>query len=259
MSLLIEPMIYFNKNDNEVWKPLIFENVEVGRYLISNYGRVYDLKLDKYVNPRMHNHGYLSIQLSGMGLLLHRVVAENFVGERRIDQTHVNHLDGNKTNPRDINLEWCTMYENNRHAVETGLMPHGEDSYNARITEEQAIIICKMLSEARSNSEILSVIGLENNITNRAIITNILTRKSWKHVSKDYEFPKINRSAQFINDEIAEKICKLIVKGLSNKEICEKIFGIHIDKWSQENRSEQLAISNIRRGINYKHISSKYF
>ena len=93
----------------------------------------------------------------------------------------------------------------------------------------------------------------------RAIITNILTRKSWKHVSKDYEFPKINRSAQFINDEIAEKICKLIVKGLSNKEICEKIFGIHIDKWSQENRSEQLAISNIRRGINYKHISSKYF
>lgn len=259
MNLLFDPMIYFNKDENEVWKPLVFDKVEIGRYMISNHGNVYDMRKGVYVTPTLHNHGYLAIQLSGNYLLLHRVMAENFVAEKRVDQIYVNHKDGVKTNPSETNLEWCTMEENNRHATETGLMKSGEDVYNARITNEIAETICQLLSESKSYTEILDAIGFEHTNNNRALIENIRRRIAWNHISYKYEFPSINRSARFINDEIAEDICKAIVQGLNDKEICESVFGIKVDKWTKDTRSHQLAINNIRRKINYKHISSKYF
>lgn len=51
---------------------------------------------------------------------VHRLVADAFC-EKRSGCNEVNHIDGNKTNNRACNLEWCTSSENQKHAYANGL------------------------------------------------------------------------------------------------------------------------------------------
>lgn len=129
----------------EVWKDVFgYEDF----YQVSNLGRVRSLtrlvqnkaskKRDGYNTiikgkfPKQHKNvsGYLTVDLCKekrhKKFLVHRLVALHFIpNPGMLDQ--VNHIDGNKTNNRVENLEWCTQIENARHAVETGLFrPHNE-------------------------------------------------------------------------------------------------------------------------------------
>jgi hypothetical protein len=62
-------------------------------------------------------------------LKAHRLMMNAWVGER--PDLVVNHIDGNKQNNDLSNLEWCTVAENNRHAIETGLFdPHARKKFN---------------------------------------------------------------------------------------------------------------------------------
>jgi hypothetical protein len=68
--------------------------------------------------------GYLSLTIYKNGERItrsvHRLVAEAFLGGPH-PGFDVNHIDGDKTNNRIENLEWCTREENVQHAVRTGL------------------------------------------------------------------------------------------------------------------------------------------
>lgn len=264
--MLFDPMIYFNKEENEVWKPLIFEGIKTGEYLISNFGNIYDVVKQKYVTPIPDkNTGYVRVCLRTISpdynhsLLLHRVVAENFIGEKEVEQTQVNHINGVKSNNRDINLEWSTPKENTRHAFDTGLAINniGERSHLAKLSDNQVKDICKLLSEGKRYKEILDIIGLENNDNNRDMIGNIYRRISWTHISKDYTFPEYDNRFRTNSKETIHSICKAIEDGLNNAAVHNKIFG-NIPNPSVNDKNNYELIRLIRKKEIFKDISQSY-
>lgn len=93
-------------------------------YLISNYGRVYSIRSDIIMKSRPSGWGYLQVILSDNGRMytksIHIMVAEAFVPGWE-EGLEPNHIDGDKSNNQDINLEWETKRGNNIHAIRTGL------------------------------------------------------------------------------------------------------------------------------------------
>ena len=110
--------------EKEIWKTI--ENFP--NYEVSNFGNVRNKKNGRLLKQTIGREGrYLSVYLSNNGKentqRVHRLVAETFLGKH--PNLIVNHIDGNKTNNRVDNLEWCTVKENNIHAIKTGLNKPG--------------------------------------------------------------------------------------------------------------------------------------
>lgn len=115
----------------EIWKPV--KDYE-GLYEVSNLGRVRSLPryttkgkvLKEYVNP--HN-GYCYVSLSKHNdrkpKRIHCLVMSAFcpvIKKPGYDKNFtIDHKDGNKTNNRLDNLEWCTQSENQIRAYELGI------------------------------------------------------------------------------------------------------------------------------------------
>lgn len=94
------------------------------KYAISNYGKIKNVKTNKYLKTYINEHGYVEVQLCSnykkKNFRVHRLVALTFI-ENVNNKPYVNHKDGNKTNNCVNNLEWCTAKENDEHARKNGL------------------------------------------------------------------------------------------------------------------------------------------
>lgn len=94
------------------------------KYEVSNEGRVRNIVTGQILKGHDNGHGYETVTLYKDGRAytkkIHRLVAEAFL-ESSHDHLEVNHIDGNKTNNRIENLEWCSGSENIQHAYDTGL------------------------------------------------------------------------------------------------------------------------------------------
>lgn len=104
---------------SEQWKDIPgFE----GLYQISDLGRVFSVRRGKLRKLNNTGRGYMQVMLSKEGRreypLVHRLVAETFIPNPE-NKPHINHINGNKSDNRVENLEWCTMSENlcHRHRV----------------------------------------------------------------------------------------------------------------------------------------------
>lgn len=144
---------------------------------------------------------------------IHRWVATTFIPNPE-DKGHVNHIDGVKTNNHVSNLEWVTNQENCTHAVETGLIPKGEDRWNA--TPESVVrSICELLQDGMRICDIHKHTG-----ESYALVKHIYNRNSWSHVSCEYHFSTKKR--EYISQETVEWICIKLEQGLKNRDICEQ-------------------------------------
>ena len=96
----------------EIFKDI--KNYE-GLYQVSNLGRVYSIRNNKILKPKLNKCGYLSVNLKYKGShvtkSIHRLVAEAFIPNQN-DFPQVNHKDEDKTNNCVDNLEWCTAKYN---------------------------------------------------------------------------------------------------------------------------------------------------
>ena len=122
----------------EIWK-----TIEIApNYEVSNLGRV--RSLDRFYNGINLKGKILKLSPNKFGYLrftakkdnitktlhVHRIVllAFNSIQENK----QVNHIDGNKTNNKLENLEWCTDSENKLHAYKNGLMIGGNEYSKTR-------------------------------------------------------------------------------------------------------------------------------
>ena len=86
-----------------------------GLYEITEDGKVYSLKRNIFLKPRLSMDGYNRVCLCNdkfrREYRVARLVAEAFL-EKPFDKTQVNHKDYNRQNDTMDNLEWVTDYEN---------------------------------------------------------------------------------------------------------------------------------------------------
>lgn len=112
----------------EIWKDISgYEDM----YQISNFGNLRAIKSSSsgekscfIKTPTLTHKGYENISLYKNGkrnfFRIHRLVAEYFIDNPN-NYPQVNHIDGNKSNNRVDNLEWCNNSQNMKHAYDNGL------------------------------------------------------------------------------------------------------------------------------------------
>ncbi len=92
-----------------------------GRYLATSDGRVWSVRIKRYLRPG-RSSGYHTYRLLGKTYWAHRVIASTWI-PNPLNRREVNHKDGVKINNAVSNLEWVTRSQNAHHAYHAGLFP----------------------------------------------------------------------------------------------------------------------------------------
>lgn len=121
-------------NEDEEWRHIS----GYPDYLISDLGRVWNVRREHFMTTRVSNTGYERVGLwdgsRQRSFSVHRLVAEAFLF-RPPGTYQVNHIDGDKLYNVVENLEWTTQSENMRHADRLGLRPPPSNRRAVRIIE----------------------------------------------------------------------------------------------------------------------------
>lgn len=151
-----------------------------GSYEISDEGDVKSYRRSKdegnILKPSNQN-GYLKVVLNNGGKSyhrrVHRLVAFAFL-DKPEHKNQVNHINGDKHDNRDENLEWTTPAENTRHAINSGFLKVNENKL-----DPEKVKAIRFLDESGFSRDSLSRIF---NVT-PSNIYQICERKTWKHVN----------------------------------------------------------------------------
>ncbi len=177
----------------EVWKDI--KGYE-GLYQVSNIGRVKSLPKEwVFGNGGICKHyglilkdadscGYRHVSLCKNGKVkthnIHRLILLSFLGESDLQ---VNHINGDKSDNRLENLEYCTPSENAQHSYDTGLQiaKRGSDLSFSKLTESQVFRIKYIAAYMKPRRGYWTQIAKSLNIST-SVISNIIHNKKWKHV-----------------------------------------------------------------------------
>lgn len=157
----------------ELWKDIVGYE---GLYQVSNLGRIrsfYKRRNDVEFLKFADNHGYKTITLHKDGrqktFRVHRLVAVAFLPNES-DKPQINHINGNKSDNRASNLEWCSQSENMLHAYESGLQTPNTKEANAakrKLNAEQAQEIRTLLDSGKSTRAVAKIYGVGKNLISR--------------------------------------------------------------------------------------------
>ena len=189
--IIIRPKQEIVKEEYVIIDDKVIPGVVPDRYLISNYGKIYDKDRDRYLNYSQDKDGYNMASISLVDgykkVRVHRVEMLAFKYTDDAKNLQVNHRDGNASNNVITNLEWTTPKENSDHAMLKGLhRMHGSDNPLAKLTEDDVHKICQLIETGKYfDTEIAKMFNVS--YTN---ISDIHKGKIWKDVSKNYDMSK---------------------------------------------------------------------
>jgi len=93
----------------------------------------------------------------------------------------VNHIDCDKLNNAEWNLEWCDNEYNQKHAIANGLVKHlnGSTGHGCAITNETDVLKIRELHKQgdMTNRQIGNLFGLS-----KSHVGFIVRRIIWKHI-----------------------------------------------------------------------------
>lgn len=266
-NLPIEPKDYIVIGREENWTYITNNSVygvEFNRYLISDFGRVFDLRN----NCRCTEYdfgGYKTVSLStNKGYhtyLIHRIVMIEFCGISHIeDHTIVNHKDGIKYCCLIENLEWTNESGNINHALDNGLSTNvGETATLAKMTEQDALNIMYQLRDGIPIKDIAKTVP-SYIASPESTIYSIKNGKSWARTAKSHNivFAEYKDLSERYTEEEKELIGSLLQKNLSYKDVL-KCIGYDISSMSKDELiAHNRSISSIRCGDASPYIAEKY-
>lgn len=249
----------------EIWVPLIWNDIILNRYRISNYGRLYDLERRSLVDYSIDKDGYFmaSITVPSYGykkIRVHRFEYLSFYYNENYMNLQVNHKDGNKQNLFIGNLEWMTPIANTRHGWDNGLNNNiGINNGNGKYPEEMIHRICQYLDDNYTQAQICDLFNVhekKERIRLSATISGIKLGKTHRYISSGYKFLNgIDKSARY-SLEFAELVCQILsdtTRDFTYKEIMDML-----DIPNNERVLFKVYINDLIRGRTALSVTSKY-
>lgn len=201
---------------DEEWKCIKIDGVST-TYMVSSYGRFFNLKNKKYIKTSLTSQGYRRVFISynnkSKYFLAHVLVAKTFIPNLK-NKPEINHKDGNKENNKISNLEWVTHKENMRHAFDTGLCVY---ETHEKYSNEQIHLICKLLEMNYGSFKTIA----KSTGTSRQSVSRIFHNETNINISKNYDFSNYhvhstdilygdeNKRTKY-SDESIKNVCELI-------------------------------------------------
>ena len=183
---------------DEIWKEFPLNS----NYIVSNKGRMKRLEIiskngkafkEILLSPTTTHDGYLKygVNVKGInkGILAHRCVAMTFKDLTEKDDRVVNHIDGNKFNNHDDNLEVTNQKENCIHSVKNNLTPVSVNTYKGKLDAKQRNEIINRWNEGRISKRGLAK---EYNVSHTTINNIINNKYSYASYINEYQEFKTN-------------------------------------------------------------------
>lgn len=181
-------------------------------YSINKAGQVYSHFYNRFLKNGHDINGYVTIALvydcgKRGPVKVHRLLAMMFIPNPE-NKEQVNHINGIKDDNRLENLEWVTQIENGLHAIRTGLYPQNQ------IQIDTAHLICKRLEKGIDVRTISNELGIPY-----GAISSIQLRKSWEHVSCQYNLPQIKFKGRELTESEIFVVQQLVKKHFTQANI----------------------------------------
>lgn len=221
----------------ELFRPITYPGIKQGSYLISNHGRVYNIKHKIFMKTYFDDDDHEKITLSTdvkhptkrgnkqKHYFIHRLMAWQFIGPP-LDELHnvINHKNGIPCCNLIHNLEWASVLENTNHAKKLGLMnTRGINSKSSVYDEKVVRKICSYFEDGYNTHEVLELITQSKKYKKytrkglQYIINKLWKRITYRDIVTDYDY--LPPLSIFKCDKYTQKIRELISQNKNNYEI----------------------------------------